>query len=78
MVDALVCAPSEWAQAPYGVREGTRIALEERGLVETDVRQITIGDRLSAGRYTFWRRTVVGEDLATEIVMEREREAARA
>lgn len=75
MVEALRACPSEWERCPtYTVREQTRCALEDRGLVEFDHRKIWLdmAGRESAARYVFWRRTVAGENLALELLMDEE------
>lgn len=69
---ALLAAPAhdqELERTPYSVREGTRIALETRGLVEFDERRVWLDNvgRESAGRYWHWRRTQKGDKLADEL-----------
>lgn len=69
MEHALLEATPEWERKPWSVREGTSIALEDRGLVETEFRH---SSHLVGGTGTYWRRTVDGENLALEISLARE------
>lgn len=56
-------------RAPIGVREGTIIALEDRGLIDTIVDPAA---RVSAFAPLLFRRTLAGENLAIEISLDRE------
>jgi hypothetical protein len=66
MVDALVAfraSDEDFGDAPTDVREGTRIALEERGLIESREHS----DPRRRRWYEFeYRRTVRGDDVAIE------------
>ena len=71
MRDALAACPSAWERCPtYAVREVTRVALEERGLVEFDHRRVwlDIAQRESVARYVFWRLTDLGVRVSAEFV----------
>lgn len=78
MENALLIAPAyesaDLERRHYNrVGVSTIIALEERGLIETDYRRVEIvPGELSAARYPHWKRTLVGENVALEISLARE------
>ncbi len=66
---AFVASDDDYADPPVGVREGTLIALETRGLIES----IPNPDPRAAWWRAFqYRRTRDGDDLALEVSLARE------
>lgn len=72
MADALLAfraSDEEFGEPPFGAREGTRIALETRGLIESkpDPRA-----RVRWWQPLVYRRTIDGDNVAIELSLARE------
>lgn len=75
MRDWLVAAPPAagvFDRTPIELREGTMIALETRGLIETRPVWMEIRGRRQIASWE-WRRTTRGDTVAAALVLERER-----